>query len=232
MTDLLINIQSAFQENLTFPNDWFVSQIEAMKITEAVMLICFGVVYLVNGWKIFRILTAATAGLAGMILGIKFSNMTGTEFWPPIVGFIAGVLIVVPFLHFTVAILGGAALALISGSVVHAAQTASEYLWIVMAAGFVAGFIISFKLFRFTVTMFTSYLGAVMAGMGLLNLAKRYMAGRTMEQETQMLNDYLQMEWFLPAFFLAIAFCGLLIQFFVGGKPAAKPKKDKDQSDD
>jgi hypothetical protein len=203
-----------------------------MQITEAVMLICFGVVYLVNGWKIFRILTAAAAGMVGLIIGLKFSNVTGTEFWPPLVGFIAGVLIVVPFLHFVVALFGGASLAVIAGSLVHASQTAQDYLWIVMAAGFVIGFIVSFKLFRLTVTVFTSYLGAVMAGMGLLNLAIRYMSSHMMEKENEALSAYLQTDWFLPAFFLAIAFCGLLIQFAVGGSPSGVSKKNKEKEED
>ena len=99
-----------------------------------------------------------------------------------------------------------------------------------MIVALLVGLVISLKMVRFTVSLSTSYLGAVMLGLGLLNLTLRFMEYRSMDIEP--LVEYTHQQWFLPAYFMAIAVCGFVIQFAVGPKTVKVEKKSKDKDDD
>ena len=226
MVDMLVKLQAASEEYLVFPTDWFWSQIETMTLTQAIMLVCFGVVYLVNGWRIFSVLTVVTSGLLGVLLGVKVGAMMHIDFWPPIVGFFVMALLAIPFIHLAIGIFGGVCISVIAGSVWHAMHLPDGYLWIIMAVALVVGLIVSLKLFRLSVTIFTSYFGAVMMGLGMLYLALYIMQARAIDSDP--FAAYIQQQWFLPVYFLAIAACGFLVQFSFVGKLFKRKKDDDD----
>lgn len=226
MVDILVKLQAASEEYLVFPTDWFWGQIETMTLTQAVMLVCFGVVYLVNGWRIFSVLTVVTSGLLGVMLGFKLGDMMHIDFWPPIVGFFVMALLAIPFIRLAIGLFGGVCIAVIAGSVWHALHMPDGYLWIIMTVALICGLILSLKLFRLSVTIFTSYFGAVMMGLGMLYLAMYFMELRSIDYKP--FAEYVQQQWFLPVYFIAIAACGFLVQFSFGAKLLRK-KKDDDE---
>ncbi|MBE0536420.1 MAG: hypothetical protein IH624_12195, partial [Phycisphaerae bacterium] len=111
------------------PIDAIWGQITALTWLQAVIAISFGLVYLLYGWRIFRILVVIAFGLIGMFLGIWVGERSGSELWGGVIGLVALAALAVPLMKWCVFVLGGAAGALITGGLWYAFSFPQVYLW-------------------------------------------------------------------------------------------------------
>ena len=73
------------------PLDFIWEQVTSLSWLQAVIGISFGMVYLLYGWRIFRILVVISFGLAGLYLGMlagqKFGNQQNNmQLWCAVLG--------------------------------------------------------------------------------------------------------------------------------------------------
>ena len=86
-------------ENVDYvPMDFIWTQITALTWLQAVLAISFGVVYLMYGWRIFRVLVVISFALMGMFAGIKVGQILGSEIWGGILGLILLAAISMPLM--------------------------------------------------------------------------------------------------------------------------------------
>ena len=84
-------------------------QITALTWLQAVIAVSFGLVYMLYGWRIFRILVVISFGLIGMFLGIYLGGKSGNEILGGVIGLAVLAGISSPLMKWCVFILGGAA---------------------------------------------------------------------------------------------------------------------------
>ena len=121
---------SGFREDVEIvPVDFIWEQITALTWLQAVIAISFGVVYLLYGWRIFRILVVISFGLFGMFLGIFVGRQLGNEVWGGLVGLGLLAFVSVPLMKWAVCILGAIAGGILTGGLWYAFELPEMYIW-------------------------------------------------------------------------------------------------------
>ncbi len=193
------------------PLDAIWTQITALTWLQAVIAVSFGIVYLLYGWRIFRILVIICFGLFGMYLGIKFGAKTGSEIWGGVLGLAIFAGVSAPLMKWCVSILGGAAGGLLTGGVWYACNLPQVYLWAGAAVGFVAGGMMSFIVLKVSVMLFTSLGGSLITVVGMLQLLNLYEG--TKLEPTQWIHDCVyNYNWFLPVVLIIPTMIGMFAQ--------------------
>ncbi len=199
--------------------DVFWQQIIKMSWLEALIAVSFGAVYLIYGWRIFKILAVICFGMvglfAGMHLGSKMGGGVSSQMWGGIFGLLALAVLSIPFMHWAVSILGATAGGIITGCIWYAVGLPQQYIWAGVIIGIVAGGMISFIVFRISVMLFTSLGGAALIITGMLALLYLYeKVQNTPKTENtgfvySLVNEY---NWFVPAMLIFVTFVGVVIQ--------------------
>ena len=193
------------------PLDAIWAQITALTWLQAVIAVSFGIVYLLYGWRIFRILVIICFGLFGMYLGIKFGAKTGSEVWGGIMGMAIFAGASVPLMKWCVSILGAVAGGLLTGGLWYACNLPQVYLWAGAAVGAVAGGMMSFIVLKSAVMLFTSLGGSLITVVGMLQLLNLYEA--TKEVPTQWIHNCVyDYNWFLPVVLIVPTIIGMFAQ--------------------
>jgi hypothetical protein len=186
-------------------------QVETLSWLQAIIAISFGVVYLLYGWRIFKVLVVICFGLVGLFAGIGIGAQFGSEILGGIIGLsiLGGVSI--PLMRWAVCILGAIAGGVITGGIWYAVGLPERYMLAGAMIGIVAGGMISFIVFRIAVMLFTSLGGGTLIIIGLLSLINRYESIQKPPSETirAMLFNH---NWFLPLLLIAITFIGIMVQ--------------------
>lgn len=191
--------------------NWIYEQITTLTWFQAVIAISFGVVYLLYGWRIFKVLAVISFGLlglrAGMWLGTEFDN----QLWGGLIGMGALAIVSVPLMRWSVSALGAAAGGIIAASIWYACELPQQYMWAGAVSGVIAGGMISFIIFRAAVMLFTSLVGAAIVMTGLLALVYRYEQNAV--PPTNQINDMIHNHnWFLPVALLVPTLIGIIVQ--------------------
>lgn len=193
------------------PIDAIWNEICCLTWLQAVIAVSFGIVYLLYGWRIFRILVVICFGLFGMYLGIKFGEKTGSEIWGGVLGLAIFAGVSVPLMKWCVSILGAAAGGLLTGGLWYAFGLPQVYLWAGAAVGVVAGGMMSFIVLKASVMLFTSLNGSLITVVGMLRLLDLYEA--TKEVPTQWIhNSVYNYDWFLPVVLIVPTIIGMFAQ--------------------
>ena len=193
------------------PLDAIWTQITALTWLQAVIAVSFGIVYLLYGWRIFRILVIICFGLFGMFLGIKFGAKTGSEVWGGILGMAIFAGASAPLMKWCVSILGAVAGGLLTGGLWYAFGLPQVYLWAGAAVGVVAGGMMSFIVLKSAVMLFTSLGGSLITIVGMLRLLDLYEA--TKLEPTQVIkNCVYNHNWFLPVALIVPTIIGMFAQ--------------------
>jgi hypothetical protein len=182
-------------------------------------------VYLLYGWRIFKVLVIICFGLVGLFAGIKIGSRFGSEILGGIAGLslLAGVSI--PLMRWAVCVLGAIAGGILTSGIWYAFELPERYMPAGAIIGIVAGGMISFIVFKIAVMLFTSFGGGILIVTGMLALAHLYESiqqtpsAKTVPTETvktMLYNDH----WFLPALLLAPTIIGIIVQnnFVKGSK--------------
>ena len=200
-----------FQDLDIVPIDFIWEQIVSLSWLQAVLAISFGIVYLLYGWRIFKVLVVISFGLLGMFIGIKVGRYAGTEIWGGVIGLIAMAVISVPLMKWCVCALGAVAGGILTGGLWYAFELPQMYIWAGAIVGVVAGGMISFIVLKAAVMLFTSLGGSAITVVGMLALLHLY---ETMaEPATTNIHDLVfEQNWFLPVALTVPTVIGIAMQ--------------------
>lgn len=216
------------------PADYIFNQVNALSVLGAIAAICFGVVYILYGWRIFSIfvvLAFSIAGtFAGLLIGRLIANQTGAETsnYETIAG-VAGLLVFgilsIPLMKICLRLLGMLAGAVIAAGVAYSLSVSQMYMIIAGVVGLIIGAVLSFMLFKLVVSLTTSLggaLAAVIGALGLVNIYEQSVSG------TDFVHRALyEQQWMVPAAVLVLMFAGMIIQSRLGIVPAQKKENEE-----
>ena len=114
---------------------YFWENITTLPWMVALLIISVGVVYMLYGWRIFRVLVTISFGFLGMFLGIFTGQYIGSNIWGGIIGMALFAFISVPLMKWCVSVLGAIAGGIITSGIWIAFGLSDAYL----PAGFVVG---------------------------------------------------------------------------------------------
>jgi hypothetical protein len=140
----------------------------------AVLLIIGGIVYLLFGFYIFKILVTLNAAICGAYLGVVLGENSGTTVPAGIVGALLAAAATWPTMKYAVAIMGGAFGGLLGATVWRLCNLDPGFAWSGALTGIVFCGLLSFLLFRQCVMTYTSLQGSVMLVFGVLALIFKY----------------------------------------------------------
>ena len=193
------------------PLDYIWEQITTLSWLQAVIAISFGAVYLLYGWRIFRILVVICFALVGLFIGVQ----VGAQFDLEIVGGITGLfllaLLSIPLMRWAVCLLGAAAGCILTAGIWYAFELPGKYIWAGAIIGIIAGGMISFIVFKIAIMLFTSLGGGILIITGLLSLLNHYES--IQDPPTETVKDMLyNQNWFIPVLLLAPTVIGIILQ--------------------
>lgn len=189
----------------------FWQQIAKLSWLEALIAVSFGAVYLIYGWRIFKVLAVVSFGMIGLFAGMQLGEKMGSVLWGGIFGLLILAVLSIPLMHWAVSALGAVAGGIVTGCMWYAIGLPQQYIWAGIIIGVVAGGMISFIVFKISVMLFTSLGGAVLIITGILALARLY-EKHQFEDGTfvySLVHDY---RWFMPTILIFMTFLGMVIQ--------------------
>ena len=198
-------------ETELIPIDLIWQQIAALSWLEAVLAISFGVVYMLYGWRIFKILVVICFGLIGLFAGIKIGQQFNLQILGAVVGLFLMAALSVPLMRWAVSLLGAVAGGILTAGLWYAFELPGQYILAGAAIGLIAGGMISFIVFKIAVMLFTSFGGGVLTVMGLVALLYQYESMQN-PPTGQVKDLFLNQNWFLPVLLLIPTILGIIIQ--------------------
>jgi len=208
----------------------FVHSLAALEPIWACVLLGCGLVYLLQGWKMFKILVVLNAAILGVLLGSRLAAVVGGDRNMPLFAGIGGGLILAvlawPLMKYAISIMGGLVGSFVGfGMWNYAAQVVGkpsllEYAWVGALIGLITLGLLAFVIFRFVVITFTCFQGSLMTVSGILGLLLKY--DRVAEPLTNSLTLNVHM---LPLLVGIPAVIGFVFQNSALAKKAKKKRK-------
>ena len=113
------------------PIDFIWEQITALSWLQAVIAISFGIVWLLYGWRIFKILVVISFALLGMVLGMMVAEKISgqnQQLLGAVIGLVGMAAISLPLMRWAVSILGAVAGGILTSGVWYAAGLNESYI--------------------------------------------------------------------------------------------------------
>lgn len=184
----------------------------------AALLIALGIVYLLFGFKMFRVLMMLNAAALGAAVGFAVGQRTDLGLALMVLcGFVAAA-VTWPLMKWAIAILGGLSGALLGACLWQTVGLDPHFAWSGALTGLVLFGLLSFIIFRGSVTMYMSLQGAAMLILGLLGMLCKYDQIAPKVTNTMSLRPFL-----LPMAVIIPAIIGMLYQ--QADAPAQAPGK-------
>lgn len=195
--------------------DKIYEQITSLSWLEAILAISFGVVYLLYGWRIFKVLAVISFALLGLFAGMWVGRQFDNEFLGGVLGLALLAILAVPLMRWAVCLLGAAAGGVLTAGLWYAFELPQQYIWAGALIGIIAGGMISFIIFKISVMLFSSLGGSAIMVSGILALLHHYPP--TTEHVSNLTHNN---NWFLPVALLAPTVIGVFVQnkFIKGAK--------------
>jgi len=232
------NHQEAPQEGLEFVQRvWqfdppsqgeYVDSLMTMDVALALVLLVCGLVYLLQGWKVFKMLVIINAGILGAMVGGELGrNLTvqhGAVF-SAVAGSVLLAVLAWPLMKAAVSLMGGLAGAFVGyGMWSYAARLIgrpglADYTWVGALLGLIALGLLAFIVFKAVIMVFTSLQGSVMTVSGLVAILCRLGPVREALYEPLRSNAHL-----LLLLIALPATIGLVFQYSALAKQAKKKK--------
>ncbi len=198
------------------PINFIWEQIVELSLVEALAFICFGVVCLLYGWRIFKILVTLCFALVGLFGGLMINEklVGGNGMWLGLMGVVMMGVLSLPLMRWGVSALGAVAGGILTGGIWYAFALPDTYIWAGALAGLIAGGMISFIVFKLAVVLFTSFGAGVLIVTAVLAILYAYFDP---EKVRSLVFDY---RWFLPVAFIVPTLVGIIVQnkFISGSK--------------
>ncbi len=178
---------SAFIEQLRnwqMPSqEQYINYLMSLGILEGIVLLACGLVYLLYGWKVFRILIVVNAAILGGFLGVQAGQLLQGQNMP-LFGAVAGAVLLAalawPLMKFAVSIMGGLIGSVLGffiwTSVSNAAGNPglNQYAWAGALIGLVTLGLLAFIIFRITIIIFTAVQGAFLTVGAIMALLMKF----------------------------------------------------------
>lgn len=201
------------------PIDFIWEQITSLSWLHAVIAISFGIVWLLYGWRIFKVLVVISFALLGLYLGVTIGKQlhgdqvnVSNEVWAGVIGLALFAFVSVPLMKWCVCILGAVAGGVLTSGLWYAFGLPQVYLWAGAVIGIIAGGMISFIVFKAAVMLFTSLGGGAITLVGVLALWHLYET-KMVEPATTHIHDLVfNDQWFLPVALLIPTIIGIITQ--------------------
>ena len=172
--------------NLQVPSqEEFVNTLTTIDAVPAMLMLLFGLVSLLLGWKIFKGLVIANATCIGGLLGAELGKMVETSngtMW--LFGMVAGGLLMAvlawPMMKYAVSAMGGLAGSFLGYGVWHYVANMTgradllDHAWVGALIGLIKLGLLAFIMFRLVVMTFTAFEGALLTVAGALALLLKY----------------------------------------------------------
>ena len=187
----------------------------------AVILILGGIVFLLFGYSIFKVLVTLNAAVLGGYVGTLLGESSGVEIPAAIVGGLLAATAAWPTMRYSVAIMGGLFGAVLGVTFWRLANLDPEFGWSGGMTGLVFFGLLSFLLFRECIITYTSLQGSVMLIFGILGLLLKYQdIGDPLSHHFQIKPFLLPLAIFIPTL------CGFIYQrAMIPAGPAPAPAK-------
>ncbi len=207
--------------------DNIISTLQSMELWLAFLLLVLGLVYLLMGWKAFKILVIANCAALGAAVGYTLGAKQGGNM-PLFAGGAGGLLLAVlswPLMKCAISLMGAIAGGLLGWAAWHyVASTTGEgelvkYAWAGAALGVIALGLLGLVAQKFVVKAFTSLQGAVMSVAGGLAIAM--MNDSANEELTKLIRENHHI---LPLMVAVPALIGFTFQYVGSAKKAKKGK--------
>ena len=195
-------------EEAIVPINFIWNQVVELSLVEALAFICFGVVCLLYGWRIFKILVTLCFALVGLFGGLMINEklVGGNGMWLGLMGVVMMGVLSLPLMRWGVSALGAVAGGILSGGIWYAFALPDKYIWAGALAGLIAGGMISFIVFKLAVVLFTSFGGGALIITAALAVLYNYFDP---DKVHTLVFDY---RWFLPVAFIVPTIVGIIVQ--------------------
>jgi hypothetical protein len=190
------------------PINFIWNQVVELSLVEALAFICFGVVCLLYGWRIFKILVTLCFALVGLFGGLMINEklVGGNGMWLGLMGAVMMGVLSLPLMRWGVSALGAVAGGILTGGIWYAFALPDNYIWAGAMAGLIAGGMISFIVFKLAVVLFTSFGGGALIVTAILAVLYSYFDP---DKVQTLVFDY---RWFLPVAFIVPTIVGIIVQ--------------------
>jgi hypothetical protein len=188
----------------------------------AVILILAGIVFLLFGYSIFKVLVTLNAAVLGGYCGALLGEKSGVAVPAGIVGAMLAGTAAWPTMKYAVAIMGALFGAVLGITFWRLANLDPNFGWSGGMTGFVFFGLLSFLLFRECIITYTSLQGSVMLIFGILGLVLKY------QDVAEPLNHHFEVKPFLlPLAIFIPTLAGFIYQrsMMAGSPPPAPAKK-------
>jgi hypothetical protein len=186
---------------------------------EACILVLLGIVYLMFGYCIFKVLVTLNAMAAGAYLGALLGKSTNAVAAGAFIGAILAAAITFPLMKYAITIMGGIFGAALGASLWRQANLQPDLAWAGALCGLIFFGMLSMIVYRGSVILYTSLQGSVMLVFGILSLLYKY---QSMAPDVTSL--FSKRAFVLPMVVLIPALAGLLYQQSMYPAPAPAKK--------
>ena len=188
----------------------------------AALMIILGIVYLLFGFQLYRILILINAAVVGFIIGGVIGESVDASLPCALGGAVLAGALAWPTMNYTVAVMGAIYGAVIAATIWRLAGQDERFIWAGAMTGMVAGGLMCFILFSGCVMAYTSLQGSAMVIFGTLGLLLKY------QELAPRVDDYLSLKPFvLPLFVFIATVLGTMFQQHGSTPPKAAPAGPK-----
>jgi hypothetical protein len=203
---------SSSSQTTTFAGSWphqnqFLTWCQHLAPGEAALLIIAGIVYLLWGYAIFKILIMMNAAVVGAVIGSIIGQSGDQQILGAAIGAIGLGALAWPLMKHAVAFMGGIYGFILGGSLWQSADLDPKFFWAGALLGLIAFGLISFIVFRGSVMLYTSLQGASMIVVGVLGLIFKYQ-----DMTPSVVHRMTVQPMLLPALILVPALIGIIFQ--------------------
>jgi hypothetical protein len=174
---------------------------------QAAVLIAFGAIYVVYGWRIFKALVVINFAALGLGAGLTLGDKLGSPLWGGLLGSVLLAVACWPFMKYSVAVLGALAGSLLGAALWRAIGLPDGLIWVGASFGLIAGGLLVFASYKVSILMFSSLQGSMLVMIGVLALLTEYP-----ELGTRLTDAAYTHMAFLPLLILIPTGLGVLLQ--------------------
>ena len=207
--------------------DQFIAQLRQADPLTALLVLAFGLVCLLAGWKLFKAIVIANAALLGLVLGHRLGlELSAGPNLPVILALCGALLLGVlawPLMKVAVSVMaalaggliGFAAWDHIAAATGHA--SIQQHAWAGGVIGLITLGLLALVILRFTVMLFTAFQGSLLAVSAMVSLLLRHSGVEPRLRETMAQEHYM-----LSLIILVVGVIGFALQYASAGKKGPK----------
>jgi hypothetical protein len=208
----------------------YIALMQHLDAVVAVLILGAGLVFLLQGWRIFRVWVIVTAGMLGVAAGERVGQLFQDPYFQlgcPVVGGLILALLAWPLMKYALGLIGGLTGGLLGHSLLRYLAAAfdrpdlAQHAWLGAIGGAVLLGVSALFLFRMVVIVSSSLQGSVMVVSGLVAMLLKFPPIAKPMTESMERGPHL-----LPVLMVVPAIIGVLFQFFWTAPQKPAPQEE------